>query len=50
MLNLEEGREISETEKEVVRKLVEDIHQFKRVNQRFRGGHSRARRQKSREP
>lgn len=40
MLDLEEGAPLDEQGREGVRQLVEDIHTFKRVNQRFRGGHN----------
>ncbi len=40
MLDLEEGKTLDEATKEATRQLVEDIHTFKRVNQRFRGGHN----------
>jgi hypothetical protein len=39
-LDLEEGTRLEESSKEAIRRLVEDIHTFKRVNQRFRGGHA----------
>jgi len=40
MLDLEGGTPLDQKTKEGIRKLAEDIHNFKRVNQRFRGGHA----------
>lgn len=36
-VDLEEGRELSEEESRAIKALIEQIHAFKRKNQRFRG-------------